>query len=78
MLQRSVMGVRVGFTLVAVLCYFGTLTLLASFPALDQGQAFDALEWLVMAIGVAIVGDTVRPSGKSVSAFSGAQPPAGG
>jgi hypothetical protein len=68
-LDRKYMGVRVGFVLVAVLVYFGTLGALALFPELDQATTWNALEWLVGAIGAAVIGDTVRPSGMKVSAF---------
>lgn len=69
-LDRKYMGIRVAFVLIAVVCYFGTLAALATFPeALDQATTWNALEWLIGAIGAAVIGDTVRPSGMQASAF---------
>ncbi len=36
---------------------------------LDQQKTWEALEWLLMAIGAAIVGDTARPSGAKKASF---------
>ena len=63
MIQRSFIGVRIGFVIVAVACYFGSLALCAAFDSLDQTLVLGALEKLIMAIGLAVVGDTLRPSG---------------
>lgn len=73
MLPRGLIGVRAGFVAVAVVCYFGSVLLCGLYDTLDQPTIFDALEKLLMAIGVAVVGDTVRPSGKLTTAF---HPPA--
>lgn len=36
---------------------------------LDQEKTWAALEWLLMAIGAAIIGDTARPSGAKKASF---------
>jgi hypothetical protein len=36
---------------------------------LDQDKVWTALEWLIGAIGLAVVGDTARPSGMKAGAF---------
>ena len=36
---------------------------------LDQEQVWSSLQWLIGAIGVAVVGDTARPSGKKKGSF---------
>ena len=64
------MGVRVTFVAVAIGCYFATLAALAFAPALEQSGTWSALEWLVGVIGVAVAGDTIRPSGQTGAAFS--------
>lgn len=65
------MGVRVGFVLIAVVCYFSTLAVLVTFPGVvAQDMTWSALEWLVGVIGAAVLGDTVRPSGMKASAFN--------
>jgi hypothetical protein len=68
-LPRSVLGVRVGYVLLCVASYFGTLLVLAHWPALDQAGTMSSLQWLVGAIGVAVAGDSLRPSGQRASAF---------
>ena len=87
-LQRKLMGVRVGYVLTLVTCYFTTLFVLSQWGTvlpdkeiiemlgnanpiviLDQEMAWSALQWIVGAIGVAIAGDTARPSGKKQAAF---------
>jgi hypothetical protein len=86
-IERKWIGTRVGFVLVSVLCYFGTLYVITSFGtqlpspemvaagaldpivALDQDQTWTALEWLLGVLGVAIAGDTARPSGMKGAAF---------
>lgn len=69
-LKRSFgLGMRERFVLIAVACYAGTLVILAGAPELDQALVLGALEWLVAAIGGAIIGDTARPSGRSQAAF---------
>jgi low affinity Fe/Cu permease len=71
MLQRQFVGVRVSFVIAAVACYFGAMLVCAKFPGLSQEVVFSAFEKLIVAIGVAVVGDTVRPSGSSTTAFKG-------
>lgn len=69
-LSRKLMGVRVGFTLGAVCCYFGTLGVLANYgEALDQADTWAALQTLLYVVLAAIVGDTARPSGAKSAAF---------
>lgn len=79
-LDRKWMGTRVSFVLAAVICYFGTLFVIttygtsfahpeAPYEVLHQEQTWEALEWLLMAIGAAILGDTMRPSGTRQAAF---------
>lgn len=64
------MGVRVGFVLIAVICYFATLAVLVTYPGVvAEDMTWSALEWLIGAIGAAVLGDTVRPSGMTASAF---------
>lgn len=36
---------------------------------LDQEQVWSSLQWLIGAIGVAVLGDTARPSGKKSASF---------
>ena len=45
---------------------------------LDQEKTWEALEWLLMAIGAAIIGDTARPSGAKKASFGIAANAAGG
>lgn len=45
---------------------------------LDQQKTWEALEWLLMAIGAAIIGDTARPSGAKKASFGIAANGAGG
>ena len=67
---NRLVGVRVGLAVVAVASYFGTMCVFGAFPdVIEQTQAWDALEWLIIFLGTAVLGDTVRPSGRSVSAF---------
>jgi hypothetical protein len=73
-LERSIVGVRVGFVLLAVICYFGTLVVLGNFEQIEQGKAWDTLTWLIGTIAVAVGGDTLRPSGQKTSAFGGKAP----
>lgn len=73
------LAMRASFVVLAVACYFATLGLLAAFPALDQPNTMSSLQWLVGVIGVAVAGDTLRPSGKAMSAFHpAASPPPSG
>jgi hypothetical protein len=37
---------------------------------LNQEQVWAALEWLIVAIGVAVAGDTARPNGQKATSFS--------
>ena len=67
---RRVVGVRVFFVLVAILCYFVTMYALANYEVLDQVEAWSTMEWVIGVIGTAILGDTFRPSGASDSAFT--------
>ncbi len=77
-IDRKWVGTRVGFVGVGVVCYFGTLWGLATFPDLSQPEAWAALEWLLGMLGAAICGDTVRPSGMRQAAFGvTTAPPAG-
>ena len=68
-IERKYIGTRVGFTLAACGCYFGTLFCLATYPGLSQPEAWSALGWVIGAIAVAIAGDTARPSGLKSAAF---------
>jgi len=45
---------------------------------LDQEKTWAALEWLLMAIGAAIIGDTARPSGSKKASFGIAANGSGG
>jgi hypothetical protein len=75
-LNRSV-AVRVSFVALAIACYFATLGICASFPTVDQPNTMATLQWLVGVIGVAIAGDTIRPSGQRVSALAPPSSPGG-
>lgn len=68
-IERKYIGTRVGFTLVAVSSYGFTLVALAWWPELSQPETWEALEWVVGMLGVAIIGDTARPSGMKGAAF---------
>ena len=69
-IPRRLMGVRVGFTLGAIGCYFGTLCTLAHYgDAIEQTAAWDALQTLFYVVLASIVGDTARPSGSKQAAF---------
>jgi hypothetical protein len=63
-------GMRARMVCAAILCFFGTMTMCAWYPELDQEQAWGALKWLIGTIGVGVAGDTARPSGQKGSAFS--------
>ena len=67
-------GIRVSFVAVAIACYFATLAALAYAPSLEQTGTWSALEWLIGVIGVAVAGDTVRPSGQRLAAIGSAAP----
>lgn len=64
-------GMRARFVVAAISVYLATLTALWAVPSLDQALVFNALEWLFITIGAGVTGDTVRPSGRAKSAFSG-------
>ena len=68
-LERRYIGTRVGYTLTAVGCYFGTLYVLSQFPALSQPETWSALQWLLATLATATVSDTARPSGMAASPF---------
>lgn len=69
-LPRKLMGVRVGFTLGAVCCYFGTLGALAHYgDVLNQVETWGAFQNLMYVVLASIVGDTARPSGAKRAAF---------
>lgn len=70
-------GVRIGFVVAAVGVYFGSLLVLAVAPGLEQAGVLDAAQWVIGAIGAAILGDTVRPSGAAESILGQKQGPRG-
>lgn len=74
-LDRKV-GVRTAYVAVAVAVWFGTLFALSRWPTLDSGQVLDALEWLLGVLGIAVSGDTLRPSGRASAAFGVTPTPA--
>lgn len=67
--RGSILPVRVGYVLLCVACYFATLLVLAHWPSLDQAGVWSTLEWLIGAVGIAVAGDSIRPSGQRASAF---------
>ncbi len=77
-IDRKWVGTRVGFVAVGVVCYFGTLGALATYPDLAQPEAWGALEWFLGVVGLAILGDTARPSGMKAGAFGVSTPPSSG
>jgi hypothetical protein len=76
-IERKYIGTRVGFTLAAIGCYFGTLTSIQVDPGLNTPETWDTLRWLIGALSIAIVGDTARPSGMKKGAFGVTQGPSG-
>jgi hypothetical protein len=68
-LERKWIGTRVGFSLLTVAVFFGTMYALASYPELDQSSTWDVCKWVIGALAGAILGDTVRPSGQKGAAF---------
>ena len=72
-LERKYIGTRVGFTLVTVIVYFGTMAAIAwalkNNIALDQVQIWEVCKWVIGALIAAISGDTIRPSGNKKAAF---------
>lgn len=62
-------GVRTAYVVVAALVWFGTLFALSQWPDLEEGPVLDALEWLLGVLGLAVGGDTVRPSGQARAAI---------
>lgn len=68
-LERKYIGTRVGFSLLTVLCYFGTLAAVEADPALNTEEVWSTMRWVIGALSVAIIGDTARPSGKGSGAF---------
>lgn len=68
-LERRYIGTRVGFCLVAVVVYFGTMFVLANEPSLVQPEVWEVCKWVIGTLAAAIGGDTVRPSGKATGSF---------
>ncbi len=68
-IDRKFIGTRVGFALLTVLCYFGTLAAIEGDAALNTAEVWSTMRWVIGALSVAIVGDTARPSGLKSAAF---------
>jgi hypothetical protein len=69
-IERKYIGTRVGFTLAAIACYFGTLGSIEADPELNNPEVWSTLRWLIGTLSLAIIGDTARPSGMKKGAFA--------
>jgi hypothetical protein len=67
-LNRSHLGVRVSYVMTSVGCFFVTLVALGTWPEISQPEVWSTLQWVLGGIGVAVAGDTYRPSGQKASA----------
>lgn len=76
-MKRPKFGVRTAYVAVVVAVWFGTLGVLALSPSMDSGPVLSALQWVVGVLGVAVAGDSFRPSGQAASAFTVTAPASG-